>query len=190
MTPADSVHSTPPTNTSVPLEQATESTRALETGLAIQQRERETALRTVARLRKEASAEIERLLAFMDASDPYASNELEDAVDDGPCDDRETEPSLGWTDTEAKTGRIANPGDTDAELDNCDDEPSLGGAAWSEWSNQENWAKSRTDDLEDEHDGAEPDVSDLEPSLGWTVDGCTTGNELGRYDREQDVVPA
>ena len=69
---------------------------------------------TVARLRKEASAEIQRLLDFMDASDPYASTELEDQADDGPCDDNEldgpeneddeesdpAEPSLGSLDGE------------------------------------------------------------------------------------------
>ncbi|WP_347265451.1 hypothetical protein [Nitrobacter sp.] len=36
-----------------------------------------------------ASAEIERLIAFLDASDGYSMDEREEAVDD--------EPSLGWT---------------------------------------------------------------------------------------------
>lgn len=73
-------------------------------GLARQERERERALRRLAKLREKASAEIERLIAFLDASDPYAATELEDQIDDHPCDDRELdyddsdrEPSLGWT---------------------------------------------------------------------------------------------
>ena len=73
-------------------ERPADSTRALETGLAIQQRDREMALLTVARLRKEASAEIERLLDFLDACDPYVTNELEEddgSNPEGPDDDRE-----------------------------------------------------------------------------------------------------
>ena len=101
--PSDRVPGTPPTNTSAdtPLEETpAESTRSLETGLAIQQRERETTLRDLARLRKEASAEIERLLVFMDASDPYASAELEENGDEDEDSDpgedgADDEPSLG-----------------------------------------------------------------------------------------------
>ncbi len=43
----------------------------------------------VRKLREMASAEIERLIAFLDASDGYSMDEREEAVDD--------EPSLGWT---------------------------------------------------------------------------------------------
>ncbi|MBR0945563.1 hypothetical protein ABIF65_003275 [Bradyrhizobium japonicum] len=71
MIEADSVHSTPPLNAPVgPL-----------SGLTNQQRERETALQTLARLRKEASARIEQLIAFLDATDPSVTTELE--IDDG-----------------------------------------------------------------------------------------------------------
>jgi hypothetical protein len=58
-------------------------------GHARQQRERDKALRRVAKLRQKASAEIERLIAFMDASDPYVATEQEEQVDDEPCDDNE-----------------------------------------------------------------------------------------------------
>ncbi|PPQ20526.1 hypothetical protein CV770_03890 [Bradyrhizobium sp. AC87j1] len=71
-------------------------------GLARQERDRKKALGRLAGLREKAAAEIERLMAFLDASDPYASTELEDQVDDHPCDDSELdrdesddEPSLG-----------------------------------------------------------------------------------------------
>ena len=83
MTKADSVHSTPHLDASVgPL-----------TGLAIQQRERQKTLQRLAKLRKKAAAEIERLIAFLDQSDPYVMTELEDQHDREP--DHDGEPSLG-----------------------------------------------------------------------------------------------
>lgn len=80
-----------------------------------QERERQRALRRLAKLREKARTEIERLIAFLDASDSYAFTELEDQVDDHPCDEDEL------------------------DRDESDDEPSLGaleghdnqdGAAW------------------------------------------------------------
>ena len=86
MIQADSVHSTPPTNTS--------SNNPL--GLARQQRERERALRRVAKLRRKASDEIDRLLAFLDASDPYVSTELEqEDGDDEPEGEGRGRPHVG-----------------------------------------------------------------------------------------------
>jgi hypothetical protein len=71
-----------------------------------------------------------------------------------------------------------------------------------ETSNQEQWARGGTKDLEDEHDGAEPDDNeggdgakeDDEPSLGWTLDGqggatspegdeCEIGGSVGAEDQ-------
>jgi hypothetical protein len=115
MTQADSVHSTPPINTPI-----------LPDGFVRQERQRERALKRVAKLRQKASAEIERLIDFMDATDRYAANELEDAIDDGPCDDQEIEPSLGWGEMQARYGQYNEPADIDVELDQCDREPSLG----------------------------------------------------------------
>ncbi|WP_092182149.1 hypothetical protein [Bradyrhizobium sp. cf659] len=99
-------------------------------GLRRQERERQRALRRLARLRKEAEAEITRLIAFLDASDPYASTELEDQVDDGPCDDNELdrdhsddEPSLGALEGHADQDGVAwdatwqGHGSHDRELD-------------------------------------------------------------------------
>jgi hypothetical protein len=71
---------------------AADSAGAISAGLAIQQRERATALETLARLRKEARAEIERLIDFPDASDPYVQSEAEP---DDEGDDSDDEPSLG-----------------------------------------------------------------------------------------------
>lgn len=56
---------------------------------ATQQRRAEKTRQRVRALRKRASEEIERLIAFMDATDGYTVHEREEAVDD--------EPSLGWT---------------------------------------------------------------------------------------------
>ena len=97
-------------------ERPAESAGAISSGLAIQQRERETSLQVLARLRKEAFAEIERLIAFLDACDPYAANELE--------------PSLGWPTSGVPLA--INDGGDDPEHDEADDEdgrddePSLG----------------------------------------------------------------
>ena len=55
---------------------------------------------------------------------------------------------------------------------------------------QENWSAGDRDELEDEHDGAEP-TEDEEPSLGWTVDGegryATTDLEDEHDGAEPDV---
>lgn len=121
MTKADSVLGTPPTNTSA----------HNPDGLARQQREREKALKRVAKLRRRASDEIERLLAFLDASDPYATSELEDAIDDGPIDDNEldgpengededsdpAEPALGSLDGQSDQTQWAAGGRRDLEQD-------------------------------------------------------------------------
>lgn len=164
MTKSDSVISTPPTNTS--------ATNPL--GLARQQREREKALKRVAKLRRRASDEIERLLAFLDASDPYATSELEDSIDDGPIDDSELDGPENHEDEESDPA-----------------EPSLGSGAVGEWSTQAEWAVRGIGcvDAEDEHDGAEPEnesgcgaKEDDEPSLGWTIDGVA-GSQTGD-DRE------
>jgi hypothetical protein len=83
MTKTDSVLSTPPTNTSPilkanpPLEARAESVDSFPLQPAIGQRERAKALSDLARLREEASAEIERLIAFLDASDQYVMTEIE-----------------------------------------------------------------------------------------------------------------
>ncbi len=124
MTQADSVHSTPPLNTSPnnPL------------GLARQQRERERALRRIAKLRRKASDEIDRLLAFLDASDPYVSTEREQEDEgDGDCDledGADDEPSLGSHEIREAGAvsylhhYVSDGGDmlADCELDDCDRE--------------------------------------------------------------------
>lgn len=113
-------------------------------GLRRQEAAREAALKAIAALRRQASAEIERLIAFMDETDGYSTHELEAAIDDGPCCDDEREKNMSGTGAhhvanqhEDKDGELeAAEGDDepsagfdDPELDKCDDEPSLG---WTE----------------------------------------------------------
>lgn len=99
-------------------------------GLALQQQQRETTLRNLATLRKQARDEIDRLIAFLDVSDEYAMTELEDQVDDGPCDCNELEISEG-----------------DDEPDG-DGEPSLA-APETDTGSQHSWAAGGRDDRED-----------------------------------------
>ncbi|PSO28806.1 hypothetical protein [Bradyrhizobium sp. MOS002] len=82
-------------------------------GLALQTQERQTALLTVARLRREASAEIERLIYFLDQTDTYVSTELEEDGD---------ERDAAWREGLIRTA--PNPNEDDE--DGADEEPSLG----------------------------------------------------------------
>src|SRR4051812_23035969 len=59
-----------------------ESTPAILDGLGIQQHLTATALSDVARIRKEAHAEIGRLISFLDQSDEYVMTELEEESED------------------------------------------------------------------------------------------------------------
>jgi hypothetical protein len=112
MTQADSVHSTPPLNTSVDPPAPSQETFAR---LAAQARKRERTLQRLRKLRTKAADEIERLMAFLDASDLNP----------------DLEPSLGWTIAGARSyGNELGADDLEAEPehdeDGDDDEPSLG----------------------------------------------------------------
>ncbi|WP_407166606.1 hypothetical protein [Bradyrhizobium sp. ORS 111] len=87
------------------------------TGLAVQQRERKTALERLAKLRNEARAEIDRLIAFLDASDEYVMTERE--LDDYEREDcfEDDEPDLGSLDRASQTHWAAG-GTDDLEEDN------------------------------------------------------------------------
>ncbi|WP_339032669.1 hypothetical protein WI604_15930 [Bradyrhizobium symbiodeficiens] len=168
-----------------------ESLEAILSGPALQELARQSSIRTLARLRKEAAAEIERLIAFLDASDPYVTTELEEQVDDGPIDEDELDHDLASPDPCTKgdyLGRspwLSRSFDQsrfqgeDKEADDSEDEPSLG---FLERTDQDgSLTMGFGEDREDEHDGTEPG-QDEEPSLGWTTSGV-----LGDInDREQD----
>lgn len=119
----------------------------------------EEAFQAIGRLRKEARDEIDRLIRFLDKTDDYVSRELEDSIDDNRQGDNE----------------LDGP---ENEEDEDDDpaEPSLGSTERGEWANQESWAVGGRQDLEDEHDGAEPPEDD-EPSLG-SFEGLTLDQEV------------
>jgi hypothetical protein len=126
----------------------------------------------IGELRKVARDEIFRLIEFIDKTDDYVSRELEESVDDVPCDDLELE--FNWCGVTADGGKMPLT-QYDDELEagdggrEADDEPSLGSGAPHASSTQALWVVGASDDREDEHDGAEPDVDD-EPSLGSSND--------------------
>lgn len=93
-----------------------------------QERDREKALKKLRKLRQKAEAEVERLLAFLDAVDGYTMNEFEEAVDDVPCCDDELEGNLSSLDGRVVPTQFHDP----------------------------------AGDLEQEHDGREPDEGDYE----------------------------
>lgn len=127
--------------------------------LAEQEHARQNAIGRLRRLRKEASAEIARLIAFLDASDPYVMTELED--DDDREEVGDAEPSLGSFDrltNQEKSWRALGGADLDAESDTSDDEPSLGSLDHDHQPNQELWATGDRRDLE--QDGAESGIGD------------------------------
>ena len=144
------------------------------------------------RVRRAASDEIERLIAWLDST---IDVDEDSAVDDGPCDGDDFEPSLGSFDRMSNQIRAWQGGicDIDAELDKCDDEesdepedgadsePSLGSTTDGLYLGPD----PGTIDCEgDEHDGREPDDEgddweDREPSLGWPermVQGISHGD--------------
>ena len=179
--------------------------------IAAQERKRQKALQDLAKLRKEASAEIDRLISFLDASDRYAATELEDGADDGPIDDRELEPSFCGV-TAAYVPVIGDSGDElEADYGNgltADDEPSLGfierhptsfghGPDFSGDQGEHLICAGLGGDREDEHDGCEPENEggeavheNDEPSLGWP-EGIAQGPGSwgGSSDRELAAEP-
>ena len=131
----------------------------LAVGVVIQQRERATALSDLARLRKEASAEITRLIAFLDASDSYVMNELEDECEDegAQCEDEGAE--------------------HDGREPDVDDEPSLGSLDPSmSGGDQTRWAAGSRRDLELDH--AESGIRDLDGLL----------EQIGSQDWQQGAM--
>jgi hypothetical protein len=121
--------------------------------LAKQARKRERALARLRELRRRACDEIERLLAFLDASD--LDPDLEETGDN--------EPSLGWTIGIPQGSHCGGTDDLEAateddENDLCD-EPSLGSVGHAHFD-QTNWSAGGRRDLE--LDGAESGIGDYD----------------------------
>jgi hypothetical protein len=105
----------------------------------------EQIFQAIGRLRKEARDEIDRLVRFLDETENHMELEPEDEADDSDHEDgADDEDSLGSLERHASSYGPDGPNPT---------------------GSQTNWAGGRGDDLEDEHDGAEP-PEDAEPSLG------------------------
>jgi len=165
MTQADSVHSTPPINTSA------NNVKSQEKALARQEAQRQRALKRIRKLRMKAADEIDRLLEFLDAVD---DTDVDSQCDDDPIDEDE----------------LDGP-ENDEDEQSEPDEPSLGSGAVGEWSTQTLWsegaANSRAEtDCEAEHDGAEPD-EDGEPSLGSSNDSHGNGTS---YEPTTSIIDA
>src|SRR5436190_11775016 len=111
MTQADSVHSTPPLNTSVdpPLYLPTDTTP-------------EQLFRAIGKLRKDARDEIDRLIRFLDETDNHMELEPEDEGDDAELEDDDpaeddglAEPALGSLDQHDNQEHWAAGGRRDIE---------------------------------------------------------------------------
>lgn len=149
---------------------------------AAQELARYEAERTIFNLRKQAAAEIERLIAFMDETDGYTTTEFEGAVDDRGCCDDEMEKSLSGIHAHHIPDAVGDKfgdlefDDGDLEPDS-EGEPSLCGV-------------SAADGCGDGRD-LEFDDSDKEPSLGWTAEeaarGRTCAGTMGRCFDLEDI---
>jgi hypothetical protein len=133
-----------------------------------------SALAKLAELRAEAAAEVDRLLAFLDATELDADLEAQgDELDSGPEDDAEDgaddEPSLGSIER--------HPSEYSAGPDNG----VVNGAG-----HERGWSDGGLDDREDEHDGSEPDVDD-EPSLG-SFEAMANQADAWRADNPWNIV--
>ena len=120
-------------------------------------------------------------------SDPGGScfdGEEEEEADD--------EPSLASLDSVANQTKWAEGGMMDAELDDSDDEPSLGSGAVGAHSSQAQWAHGGTGDIEDvneDGDGMGCGTVDDEPSLGSTATINQAARSFGNNcDREQGTT--
>lgn len=164
--------------------------------LAVQHRRAAKARQRVRKLRQRAFAEIERLIAFLDASDGYTTTELEEGHD--------AEPSLGFH----KHGggqEVGGSWHDDREAEDEHDEPSLGSCEWhpQPWmayggeSTQERWSQGNSDEREGDgcaddregdelQHGGESLHEDDEPSLGWTAEETVRGRYAGSIGQNAD----
>ena len=186
MAQADSVLSTPPLN-------APKISKERMRQLARQQRQAAAATKRVASLRKKATAEIDRLIEFLDQSDEYVTSELELEDDD---DDREDEPSLGSVDRAMdqnhwKGATFVPVYNHDLELDDADTEPLLGSVATHDHLSQDYWAQGNRDDREGDGcaDDREEDRADDEPALGWPEHMAQGAGGYGGWEDRELCVP-
>ena len=212
MTQADSVHSTPPINASkiddflnlaaavspawhqAIIRLANVSERVVEKLEWVLEHEQDSDPSSV--YVKNCRELVDQMLEFLDGLD--ADPDLEPTLGfmNGPpeMDECETpedgEPSLASLDRMVDQTKWAAGSMSDAELDESDDEPSLGSLSSHGHGDQSVWGRPGEGgvDAEEEHDGREP-YQDEEPSLGSTA---TINQEAWSYgnnvDREQGTT--
>lgn len=131
---------------------------------AAKERRAEKARQRVHKLRERASAEIDRLIAFLDTSDGYTMDEREEAVDDIPCDYDELE----------EGGDEHEP-----SLAACERHPSAYGpeSFRSSIGDQTNWTEGNSDDRE--QDDTESGIADFEGLLEQIGSGDWTYTVMG-----------
>jgi hypothetical protein len=196
-------HVPPPTGTPIAGPELSQET--LSARLAKEAAKREKALKRLRKLRQKAADEIDRLLEFLDASDIDPDLEPTLGYMNGPpemdeCElPEDDEPSLASLDRMADQTKWAAGGMMDAELDESDDEPSLGSGAVYANSSQSQWSQPGADSDDREEDAGDDreeenehgDRADYEPSLGWT-EGIAQGQGRwgGTDDRELTAEPS
>lgn len=174
MTRADSVHSTPPLNTS-----ALTPIPGLDWLDIREDTPPAEIFRAIGRLRKEARDEIDRLIRFLDESDNHMELEPDDESDDSEQEDDDP---------------AEDDGTSEWSLGFLERHPSIYGYGRDGSGTQERLCQGYGGDREDEHNGAEP-TEDEEPSLGsshchhnqrhWSI-GSHYDGELDDCDRESD----
>jgi len=157
MIQADSVHSTPPLNTS-----SINLTAGLDWLDISADASPQDIFRAIGRLRKEARDEIDRLIRFLDETDNHMELEPEDEADDADDEpslgsfDRMTDQSKAWQQRSLWAFPVV-----DAEQETADDEPALG--SLDQHDNQERWAAGDRRDAE--QDPAESGIGDWDGLL-------------------------
>jgi hypothetical protein len=141
--------------------------------LAKEEAKRQRAIKRLRKLRAKAADEIDRLLDFLDASDL----------------DPDLEPTLGFMNGPPAMDECETPVDAEPSLGFLEIHPTnWNGSGRDRSGNQDRICEGVGADMEEEHDGAEPDV-DGEPSIGYDVEPAEqdTGNDepsLGWTDEE------
>jgi hypothetical protein len=134
----------------------------------------EPTLSDLPRLRKQASEQIEFLIALLDATE---DTDTDTQCDDERIDDLETEPSLCGVTVAAKN-MLADHCGNDSELDDSD---------YEDGNDAEPDAGELPEEENEHHDG----FADSEPSLGW-CEGMAQGQGRwgGTDDRELSAQPS
>jgi hypothetical protein len=111
------------------------------------------------RIRPMIESEIDRLIAALDLIDADPDLEADGSDEEMP----DAEPELGWTATQARTGKYGGE-------DPYAYEPSLGS---TNDVNQTHWWRGRLDDCKEQHDGREPDCAPQDAGSNFSSVGAS-----------------